>query len=207
MRAVSGMKDHVKLIVGLGNPGPAYKYTRHNAGASAVEKLAKELGLLLKAHRTLKSILAQGKREGCVFLLALPQTYMNLSGEAVAVLAQKKRIATGNILVVYDDVALPLGTLRVRPSGSAGGHHGLASIIESLGTRDFARLRLGIAGHRSYDDLSDHVLSKFDKDEEALVKEMLMRAAQAIEMWIVKGLEPTMGRFNQSKSKKGDIEV
>lgn len=195
------MKDHVKLIVGLGNPGPAYKHTRHNAGASTVEKLAKKLGLLLKAHRTLKSLLAQGMCEGRVFLLVLPQTYMNLSGEAVAGLARKKHIATGDILVVYDDVALPLGTIRVRPSGSAGGHHGLVSIIENLGTRDFARLRLGIAGHRRYDGLSDYVLSKFDKDEEATFKEMSERAVQAIEMWIVKGLEPVMGRFNQTKPR------
>jgi PTH1 family peptidyl-tRNA hydrolase len=200
------MKDPIKLIVGLGNPGPAYKHTRHNAGASAVERWAKELGLPLKSHRTLKSLLAQGKREGRVFFLVLPQTYMNLSGEAVAGLARKKHIAPQDILVVYDDVALPLGTLRVRPCGGAGGHHGLVSIIENLGTKDFARLRLGIAGQRRDDDLAAYVLSRFDKDEEGTVKEMTQRAVQAIDMWMGQGVELTMGRFNSKDRNKSLVQ-
>lgn len=195
------MKESVKLIVGLGNPGAAYQRTRHNAGALAVERLARDNRGVFKPHRSFKSLLASWPRGTGHVIAVLPQTYMNLSGEAVAALVRKKGVRPQDLLVVYDDVALPLGEMRLKPSGSSGGHNGLDSCIERLGTKDFARLRLGIAGARgrARDDLSDYVLSKFSKDEASVLKGVLEKACEAMETWVEKGLEPAMNRYNKKE--------
>ncbi len=189
----------MKLIVGLGNPGAGYRETRHNAGARAVEKLAKQKRFVFKPDRSFKSLLATGKIAGQTVCLALPQTFMNLSGEAVGTLMKKKRIAGVDILVVYDDVALPLGEIKMKPSGSDGGHNGLASVIERLGTRDVGRLRLGICYEGSSGELSGYVLSKFDKKEHGLVEEMLKRAIESMEVWAAEGIDAAMNRYNKKK--------
>ncbi len=207
------MKHSMKLIVGLGNPGAAYQRTRHNAGALAVEKLAKDNHSSFRLNRSFKSFLALLKCAEGQVAMALPQTYMNLSGEAVAALVRKKGVAPDDLLVVYDDIALPLGEMRLKASGSSGGHNGVASVIENLGTKDFARLRLGIAGapmrasaHRQ-GELSDYVLSKFAKEEEPIFKGMLEKACEAMEMWMRMGLERAMNRYNKKEEKRGVIQA
>lgn len=197
------MKHSIKLIVGLGNPGASYQHTRHNAGALAVEKLVRACHSSFRPNRSFKSFLASLKRADGQVVAALPQTYMNLSGEAVAALARKKGVAPGDLLVVHDDIALPLGQMRLKGSGSDGGHNGVFSVIERLGTKDFARLRLGIAGTSVYDDLSDYVLSRFTKEEEPLLKGMLEKACEAMEMWMQAGLERAMNRYNKKEEKRG----
>lgn len=199
MTAHRERKKSSKLIVGLGNPRLPYGGTRHNIGAEAVERLAKELGLTLCLHRPLKSSLAKGKIGDSDVFLLLPQTFMNLSGDAVLALMKGKRISLNRLLVVCDDVALPLGCLRMRPRGSAGGHRGLASVIEKIGTGDFARLRLGIGSRDNQGDLSDYVLARFEKKEEPEVRKMLKGAVAAIEMWVGAPIDKCMSRFNRTK--------
>jgi PTH1 family peptidyl-tRNA hydrolase len=185
-----------KLIIGLGNPGEHYRATRHNAGFQAVEKFARQKGFIFKAHRSFKSFIAEGKIQGQAVSLMLPQTFMNLSGEAVLPYSKKKKIALTNILVVYDDAELPLGALKVKAKGSDGGHNGLASIIEKLGTRDVARLRLGIGRDGTRDELSDYVLSVFSKEERPEFAKVLERAVEAMSVWIYEGIDRCMNRFN-----------
>jgi PTH1 family peptidyl-tRNA hydrolase len=189
-----------KLIVGLGNPGHRYRGTRHNAGFQAVEKLARKKRFVFKTHRSLKSLIAQGKIQGCPVCLALPQTFMNLSGEALRLLVKKTNAGIEDILIVYDEIALPLGSLKIKAQGSAGGHRGLASVIESLGTRDIARMRLGIAADGERGDLSDYVLSRFGRSEGPVWERVLATAAEAMEVWITEGIDPCMNRFNQAKT-------
>lgn len=193
-------KAVAKVIIGLGNPDPEYSYTRHNAGAQAVRRLAKKNKFVFKMNRSFKSFLAQGKIGGRNVFLFLPQTFMNISGEAVVVFLRKKHIALENILVVYDDVSLPLGELRVRARGSAGGHNGLASVIQKLATKDFARLRIGIGG-RAYNDLSTYVLAGFSEDEKSLLNETLDRAVEGINMWVCDGIDKCMHRYNKGIKK------
>lgn len=201
------MKHSIKLIVGLGNPGAAYQHTRHNAGALAVEKLAKAQHSTFRLNRSFKSLLASLKCADAQAVAALPQTYMNLSGDAVAALVRKKGVAPVDLLVVYDDMALSLGEMRLKASGSSGGHNGVASVIERLGTKDFARLRLGIAGASAHDDLSDYVLSKFTKEEEPLLKRILEKACEAMDTWMQAGLERAMNRYNKKGEKRGVIQA
>ncbi len=206
------MIGRVKLIVGLGNPGFSYRGTRHNAGAQAVEKLAKKHKFLFKPSRSFKSLIASGKIQGQPVCLALPQTFMNLSGEAVLALVsalggslpvrqagKKKGIAAGDILIVYDDTALKLGDIKIKTKGSDGGHHGLASVIEKLNTRDIPRLRLGIGRGDTKGNLSDYVLSRFDKDEEPVWDKTLKKAVEAMEVWVLEGIDRCMSRFNSRK--------
>ena len=200
MIAVFGLKSKCKVIVGLGNPGEAYKRTRHNAGARAVEKLAKEKRFLFRLSRPLKSLVAVGKIQNREVFFVLPQTFMNLSGNAVLSLVKKKRVLLDHVLIVCDDVALPLGEIKIKSKGSGGGHNGLASVIEKLGTKDFARLRLGIGRGDDRRDLSDYVLSRFTKDEEPVLEKMLDKAVLAIETWVLDGVDKSMNCFNQTKA-------
>ncbi|MBI5872602.1 MAG: aminoacyl-tRNA hydrolase [Candidatus Omnitrophica bacterium] len=197
------IKAELKLIVGLGNPGAAYKRTRHNTGALTVERLARKTGLTLKPNSSFKSLSAIGGYAGRTVILFLPQTFMNLSGEAVAGIVRKKHIAPSDILVVYDDVALPFGEIRLKASGGSGGHNGMVSVIERLGTKDFARLKLGIGSEGAAGNLSDYVLSKFNKNEQVVLGEMLEKAADAIEVWATQGIDAAMNCFNiKTKGKK-----
>ena len=185
-----------KFVVGLGNPGAAYQGTRHNAGAQAVKLLARKHNLFFKNNRSFKSLVASGKIESHPISLVLPQTFMNLSGAAVCGLVKKKNIPLKDILIVCDDVALPPGNMKIKLRGSAGGHNGLVSIIERLGSDDFPRLRLGIGRPSPEDDLADYVLSVFRKDEKSLIVDMLDKAVEAIEMWFSEDIEKCMGRTN-----------
>ncbi len=193
------MIDRIKLIVGLGNPGLSYRHTRHNAGAQAVERLAKKHRLIFRPNRSFKSLVVSGKIEDINVCLALPQTFMNLSGVAVSALLRKKHIALRDILVVCDDVALPLGEIRLKASGSYGGHNGLASVIERLGTKDFSRLRLGVGSGPGDKDLADYVLSGFQKSERTALNGMLDTAVEAIEVWASKGIDKCMNHFNKKQ--------
>ncbi|MEK7850046.1 MAG: aminoacyl-tRNA hydrolase [Candidatus Omnitrophota bacterium] len=191
----------MKLIIGLGNPGVSYKATRHNAGAMAVERLAKKEKLVFKANRSFKSYTASGKINGEPVCLVLPQTFMNISGEAVEALVKKRRITHQDVLIVYDDVNLLLGEIKAKPKGSDGGHHGLASVIEKLGCCDIPRLRLGIGCQGLRGDLTDHVLSRFDKKEAEIIEGILEKASEAIKIWVLEGMDKCMNVCN-TKTKR-----
>jgi PTH1 family peptidyl-tRNA hydrolase len=186
----------VKLIVGLGNPGRKYRDTRHNVGFAVADELARRGSVAFEAAPA-EGLIARVRTLGPDGTLLLkPLTMMNASGFAVSEVARYFRIAVGDILVVADDVNLVLGRLRARPSGSAGGHNGFRSIIEQLGTAEFARLRVGVGRGDPRRDLADHVLSGFDPDERPVVADAITRAADAGEVFVAGGIERVMTRFN-----------
>lgn len=193
----------MKLVAGLGNV-PEFRYagTRHNVGFDVVERLAKRHKLSWdSADMVRQAATARWRRTpDPTVLLAKPQTLMNLSGEAVGQLSRFYRIAAGDLLVVCDDVNLPLGRLRARASGSEGGHKGLRSIAESLATIDYARLRVGVGRGDERRDLADHVLARFDPDEKPAIDEAIERAADAVEVWMADGLAKMMNRYNKDVS-------
>jgi PTH1 family peptidyl-tRNA hydrolase len=189
----------MRLILGLGNPGEPYRDTRHNVGFRVVEELARRWQV--PVDRLECNSLA-GRRAGAEggedVLLVKPQTYMNRSGYAARCFAERHALDPAAVLVVYDEVNLPLGKLRVRRSGSPAGHRGLESIIENLRTSEIPRLRLGVApeGGVQYADLADFVLAPFAPEEREAVEEMIRRAADACEAWIGEGVEAAMRGFN-----------
>ena len=191
----------MKLIVGLGNPGPRYDGTRHNVGFDVVNLLATRHGAEWESGpRGGEALLARWRQAEAV--LAKPLTFMNLSGSAVQGLLQFYKIIPTDLLVVLDDVNLELGRLRTRARGSAGGHNGLRSIIGSLGSEEFARLRIGVGRGDDRRDLADHVLARFDADERASIVEAVSRSADAAELFVAEGIGPVMNRYN----KKEDAE-
>ncbi len=183
-----------KLLVGLGNPGVRYALNRHNAGFLLLDRFAAAHQLSF-ARRRFNAQLAEGIVAGERVLLAKPQTFMNLSGNAVGKLASFYRIPTRDIIVCYDDLDLPFGRIRLRAQGSAGGHHGMESIIAALGTNDFARLRIGIGRPDSREDVN-HVLGNFSGDETRMLDETLARAREALETWLREGIVKAMNEFN-----------
>ena len=183
------------LIVGLGNPGREYQNTRHNIGWRCVDAIATAHGLTF-AKKQSKAIVADGTIADRKVLLAKPQTYMNLSGEAVQGLITFYKVPLANLLVISDDMDIPLGTLRIREKGGAGGQKGLKSIIEHLGTQDFARLRFGLSRPPGRMDPSAYVLQDFDKREMPLVIETLDRVVKATETWLREGVSIAMTRHN-----------
>jgi len=185
----------VKVIVGLGNPGLTYRKTRHNLGHMVVGRLARERGIGFRRGR-FECTQGEGTIGEERVLLVRPQTFMNRSGACVAPLMRHLGLPPSDLLVICDDVNLELGRLRLRRSGSAGGHKGLGSIIQRLGSDEFARLRLGVGRPPGDPDLVDHVLSSFRRSEWPLVEELLARAAQAAETWVCHGAEEAMNRFN-----------
>lgn len=189
----------MKLVVGLGNPGPQYRHTRHNVGFWVVDALAArwQLG---DAWRERDQALYVKQAGGSV--LAKPLTYMNLSGFAVVRLGQFFQVEPADILVIVDEVALPLGRLRARPGGSAGGHNGLKSVIEQLGTNEFPRLRIGVGRGDGRRDLADYVTSTFEPDERETIQAATLRAADAAEMFISEGIERVMNTFNAANDGK-----
>ena len=188
----------MKLIVGLGNPGLEYKGTRHNIGFEVVTALAKENGIKLN-KRLHFSICGKGKVAGEDVLIALPQTYMNLSGKAVGEIAGREMKDISDLVVVCDDVNIELGRIRLRPSGSAGGHKGLASIISTLGRDDFARLRVGIATEVHKGDITGYVLSPFKRKERRNVSHVVTLAGDTLTCMIEDGIDTAMTKFNKSK--------
>jgi peptidyl-tRNA hydrolase, PTH1 family len=186
----------MKLIVGLGNPGRKYRDTRHNIGFAVADELARRGAVSFEAAPA-EALLARVRTLGPDGTLLLkPLTMMNASGFAVSEIARYFRIAFGDILVVADDVNLPLGRLRARHAGSAGGHNGFRSIIEQLGTHEFARLRVGVGRGDPRRDLADYVLGGFDADERPVVNDAIERAADASELFVAEGIERVMNRFN-----------
>lgn len=186
----------MKLIVGLGNPGRKYRDTRHNIGFAVADELARRGSVAFEAAPA-EALVARVRTLGADGTLLLkPLTMMNASGFAVSEIARYFRIAFGDILVVADDVNLPVGRLRARPGGSAGGHNGFRSIIEQLGTTEFARLRVGVGRGDPRRDLADYVLGGFDVDERPVVTDAIGRAADAGELFVAEGIEAVMNRFN-----------
>ena len=186
--------QNIKLIVGLGNPGLRYAHSRHNVGFMVIEQFARAHELKFSRKR-FNAEIAEGAIGGTRVMVAKPQSFMNLSGEAVGKLFKFYKIAPDDLIVVYDDLDLPLGKMRMRPQGGAGGHHGMESIIAHIGTSDFARLRLGI-GRPNPDADIDHVLGNFEGDERKLMDETFGNAADAIEVWLVDGINAAMNRYN-----------
>ena len=185
----------MKLVVGLGNPGRKYDGTRHNAGFDVLDLLAGRHRLEWESAPA-DALIA--KWRSASVLLAKPLTFMNLSGHAIGDLLRFYKVDLPDLFVVVDDANLELGRLRARPSGSAGGHNGLKSIIEALGTEEFARLRVGV-GRGDARDLADHVLARFDPDERTNVAEAAGRAADAAELFVTDGIAPVMNRFNRKE--------
>jgi peptidyl-tRNA hydrolase, PTH1 family len=187
----------MKLIVGLGNPGREYRETRHNVGFLVVEELARRYNVTfsMAPAQVPETFVAKKFGEPQV-LLAKPLTYMNRSGDAVAALQRYYDLAVQDILIVVDEVALPFGRLRARARGSAGGHNGLKSIVERMGTTEFARLRLGVGRGDARRDLADHVLSTFEPEEKAGLELFITLAADAAEMFAVEGIAQVMNRYN-----------
>jgi len=183
----------MKLIVGLGNPGDEYRETRHNVGFMVVDAIARRHGLAWR-HR---DQMAFAKHFGAgEFMVAKPQTFMNLSGFAVAQFAGYYGVDAADLLVVVDEVDLPLGRLRARARGSAGTHNGLKSVVQQLGTTDFPRLRVGIGRGDRRRDLADFVLARFEPAEQAVLEDVVTRAADAAEMFAVEGIEQVMNAYN-----------
>ena len=189
------------LVVFLGNPGPKYECTRHNAGFMAADAFAKKHGLDLTRAR-FRALTATCRIGDETALLMKPQTYMNLSGEAVGQAARFYKIPPERILVVSDDISLPVGALRIRPGGSAGGHNGLKNIISVLGTEAFPRIRMGVGAppHPEY-EMMDWVLSAFHDQDAVDMADAASRAADAVECYIGQGAEKAMNRFSQKKPK------
>lgn len=184
----------MKLIVGLGNPGPRYARNRHNVGFQCVERLAQRHGLAL-SKAMFKAYIASGQIGGTKVVLARPLTFMNLSGQAVRPLLRWYHVKLTDLLVIYDDLDLSLGKIRLRPHGGSGGHKGMQSIIEALGTQAFARLRIGI-GRPAYGEPQDYVLSDFTPEEAILMQDAYDRAVAAVESFIAAGIESAMNKFN-----------
>lgn len=188
-------EEPIRLVVGLGNPGREYEDTPHNLGFLVVDRLAERNGIRV-SRKTCLALAGEGEVAGRRVVLAKPQTYMNRSGQSVRLLLKEFGIEPRQMLVVYDDLDLPWMTLRIRPKGSAGGHHGMESVGFEIGTMEFARLRLGIAGYR-VEDGAKFVLSKFNREQKKQLDELLDLAAQAVESVISEGVEKSMAKFNR----------
>lgn len=184
------------LLVGLGNPGKSYDGTRHNIGFELIDRFAYKIGAEFRAQHKFKGSLAEGKVGNDSIYLLKPSTYMNLSGEAVVLVMHYFQIDLSRLMILTDDVAIPLGQLRIRINSGSGGHNGLKSVEECLQTIRYARLRIGV-GDREVGDLADHVLSRFSQEEQKLIPGVLERAVQAVEIWLDKGITSAMDFANR----------
>ena len=185
----------MKLITGLGNIGDKYCFTRHNAGFMLVDKIALDNNLSFKTESKLKCMLTRMRYNGEDILLIKPTTFMNLSGEAVSAVINYYKIDIKDIIIIYDDIALDLGRIRLRPNGSDGGHNGIKSIIKHLGTKDFNRLKIGI-GPQPPIPSENYVLQNFPKEHLEFLKETLKKAEDAVFFLIDNGMEKTQNKFN-----------
>ncbi|WP_299024252.1 aminoacyl-tRNA hydrolase [uncultured Thermanaerothrix sp.] len=183
------------LLVGLGNPGRVYARNRHNVGFMVIDALARQLNLGTPRLQ-MKALVLSGSLDGHKVILAKPQTYMNLSGEAVGSLVRYYKIPLAHLLVIHDDLDLPFGVIRLRPGGGAGGHKGLLSIMDRLGTQNFPRLRFGIGRPPGKMDPADYVLQDFGANEQPTLELLIDRAVQAIHVFVTEGLDAAMNRFN-----------
>ncbi len=185
-----------KLVVGLGNPGPKYQGTRHNVGFEVIDRLA-DGGARPTFSRKFDGLVAEAEIEYRRVLLLKPETFMNLSGRSVVQALRFYKLSAAELLVVCDDLSLPLGKLRIRPGGSDGGQKGLRDITAQLGTDQFARLRIGI-GERGEVDAADYVLGRFRGAERPIIDDALILATQAVAVWVTRGIDPAMNQFNGS---------
>jgi len=197
----------LKLIVGLGNPGTGYTSNRHNVGFMCVNHFAKTHALRFDSKKG-NARVAEGVIEGIRVVLARPQTYMNASGEAVAALLRKLKVSAEDLIIIHDDLDLPLGRIRIRKGGSSGGHHGIESIIACIGTADFIRVRIGISHPEGADgasrrdsDIIGHVLGDFSGEESKVIAEAVPRVTQALECLLTEGLVPAMNRYNSTATR------
>ena len=186
-----------QLIVGLGNPGQEYEYTRHNLGFMVARRLAQRLNWPLRSDRLTQGLTAKGELEGNEIHLLLPQTCMNNSGVSVKLFLQKKKLILENLLVICDDLNLNFGHLRLRSQGSAGGHHGLNSIMECIKEQEFGRLRLGIGQPPGKEQAVHYVLEEFDKNEKKLLSEFVEEAANCCLVWLREGIGKAMQLYNK----------
>ena len=182
------------LVVGLGNPGARYRDTRHNVGFDCIDRLAERWNVPIKDRRR-TTALGQGYHEGRPVVLAKPRTFMNLSGESVGYLLARFGGRPGDLIIVYDEMALPLGRIRLRARGSDAGHNGIKDIIRTVHTVDFPRLRIGIGGPGMSGSV-DHVLGRFSDDERPAVNDAVLRAAEAVECLLMEGINIAMNRYN-----------
>jgi peptidyl-tRNA hydrolase, PTH1 family len=194
----------VRLIVGLGNPGREYGWTRHNMGFLLLDEISREQGVPLE-RRGLKSVYGRGRLAGSEVILAKPQTYMNLSGEAVQRLLHFFKIDPGALIVLHDDLDLPWGKIRIRTGGSSGGHRGILSIQAAIGTAGFLRIKLGI-GRPPFPgrDPADYVLEAFSEEEKEELSRILKRGAEAVETILARGPQEAMNRFHRERGMKGE---
>jgi PTH1 family peptidyl-tRNA hydrolase len=194
----------VKLIVGLGNPGIAYQFTPHNLGFLAIDRMANDCGVEVR-NRQCHALTARTEISGQQVLLAKPETFMNLSGMAVRELVAKHEISPeAELIVIYDELDLPLGTIRIRQRGSSAGHNGMKSIIAALGTQEFLRIRLGISPERKIADGVKFVLTPFRKSQLKKVDEILDNAAEAVNVILKEGPAAAMNRFNRKAEPEAD---
>lgn len=185
----------MRIIAGLGNPGPGYRNTRHNLGFLLLDRLAEKLSVSFGKEKH-QGLLAPAVWRGEKLLLVKPRTFMNRSGDCIARVVRNTIFDPAHLLVAVDDINLPLGRLRFRAGGSAGGHNGLKSIIERTGSREFHRMRMGVGDDRQSADLAGHVLSTFSPGERAAVEAMLDRSTEAVFTWLEHGIEQAMNDFN-----------
>jgi PTH1 family peptidyl-tRNA hydrolase len=188
--------ENLYLVVGLGNPGSEYARTRHNAGFLVVARMAESLRADWNYEKKFNARLARAESGGRRIVFCEPLTYMNSSGESVGAVVGFYRIALPRLLVVVDDADLPLGEIRLRPGGSSGGHHGLESVEQHLGTRNYARQRIGIGRERGAREITDYVLGRFNSTETALLDKVLNAASSQVACWLDAGLQKAMSQFN-----------
>lgn len=187
------------IIAGLGNPTKEYEKTRHNVGFEVIDVLADMLFTTV-VEKKFKAYYGKGAIGGQKVLLLKPQTFMNLSGESVRAAADFYKVDPEHIIIVYDDISLDVGQLRVRKKGSAGGHNGIKNIIAHLGTQEFPRVRVGVGGKPNKMDLADYVLSRFSKEDRGLMEDAFKEAARAVEVLITEGADSAMNQFNGHKA-------
>ena len=193
----------MRLIVGLGNPDPEYQWTPHNLGFMAVDELANRNGIRVSRPES-KALVGRGKLAGEDVLLAKPQTYMNLSGISVRELLEKYELGPSDLLVMWDEAQLPMGTIRISGEGSAGSHNGAGSLISSLGTPAIARLRLGCGPDHPLSSRKEYVLRPMKKSELEGAAEMIADAGDAVELMLTKGIESAMGKYNRRERQQDD---
>jgi peptidyl-tRNA hydrolase, PTH1 family len=196
----------MRLIVGLGNPDPEYQWTPHNLGFMAVDELANRSSIRVERPEG-KALVGRGKLAGEEVVLAKPQTYMNLSGISVRELLSKYELEPSDLLVMWDEVQLPMGTIKINGDGSAGSHNGAKSVIGSIGTQQFARLRLGAGSEHQIGSRKQYVLRPMKKAELEVAAEMLGEAGDAVELILTQGLEAAMTKYNRRKTAESADEV
>lgn len=186
------------LIVGLGNPGVEYAATRHNIGFDMITYLSDQYNIPMRSREN-KAIVGKGVIDGQKVMLAQPQTFMNLSGESVRALMNYYKLELDELIVIYDDISLPVGQIRVRPKGSAGGHNGIKNIIQHLGTQEFSRIKIGVGAKPDGGDLVKHVLGRFSREEDSMVRDVFALAQEALLAIMNEDVASAMNKVNGKK--------